>query len=88
MASLHLEHLSEGFDSTSTQRIELRILVIALGELADQCRHLNQGTPLHVEGSLNQKRWIRDGKVRWGKTELMAHTIKSMDQHTLSQSQA
>ncbi|MEO5364262.1 MAG: single-stranded DNA-binding protein [Magnetococcus sp. DMHC-8] len=75
VAHLHLEHLSQGRGTEQAQRLELRLPVLALGPLAERCRLLSQGTLLHVEGSLNQKRWVRDGKVRWGVTELLACRI-------------
>lgn len=80
VARLCLEHLSQESAGDAPQRIELRMAVLALGRLAEQCRPLVQGTPLHVEGRLNQKRWIRDGQVRWGQTELLACQIRHVVQ--------
>lgn len=79
VAHLHIEHVSQGSEGEHPPRIELRMPVLALGLLAEQCRPLAQGSLLYVEGTLNQKRWIRDGKIRWGETELLAHHIKRMD---------
>ncbi len=79
VAHLHLDHASGGSDGDPLQRIELHLPVLALGPLAERCRPLAPGTTLHVEGRLNQKRWIRDGKVRWGQTELLAHQIRPME---------
>lgn len=81
VAYLHVEHVSHGSEGDHAQRIELRMPVLALGLLAEQCRPFSQGSTLRVEGTLNQKRWIRDGKVRWGQTELLAHHIRRVDQH-------
>ncbi|MEO5339081.1 MAG: hypothetical protein H7837_00990 [Magnetococcus sp. MYC-9] len=82
VAHLCMEHLSQESAVDPLQRIELRMPVLALGPLAEQCRPLTQGTPLHVEGCLNQKRWIRDGKVRWGPTELLAQRIWCFERDT------
>lgn len=79
VASLEVEHVSLESGVTDPQRIELRMSVLALGVLAERCRSFLQGTPLCVEGSLNQKRWIRDGKVRWGRTELLARDIRPLE---------
>ena len=80
VAHLRMEHLSQEPGTNPPQRIELRMAVLALGRLAEQCRPLAQGTSLLVEGRLNQKRWIRDGKVRWGETELLAQQIRCLSQ--------
>ncbi|MBF0447712.1 MAG: single-stranded DNA-binding protein [Magnetococcales bacterium] len=80
VAQLMIEHISENRQGEhSINRLELHQHVVALGELADQCRDFEPGQGIRVEGSLNQKRWIRDGKVRWGKTELYARTIQPLD---------
>jgi primosomal replication protein N len=79
VALLEMEHISEAGPSAVIKRLELRMPVVALGELADQCREIVPGQHIRVAGSLNQKRWIRDGKVRWGKTELFAQTILLLD---------
>lgn len=80
VASLDVEHVSlkSGVGANPPLRIELRMPVLALGELAERCRLFSQGVSLYVEGRLNQKRWIRDGKVRWGRTELLAQQIKTL----------
>ncbi|MBF0196049.1 MAG: single-stranded DNA-binding protein [Magnetococcales bacterium] len=79
VAMLIVEHLSESEKSAPIQHLELRMPVVALGDLAQTCRDIAVGQNIRVEGSLNQKRWIRDGKVRWGKTELIARTIHLLD---------
>ncbi|MBF0583705.1 MAG: single-stranded DNA-binding protein [Magnetococcales bacterium] len=79
VAHLQLEHVSQGGEGDPPPRIELQLPVLALGLLAEQCRPLAQGDALRVEGTLNQKRWIRDGKVRWGQTELLARQIGPPD---------
>ncbi|MBF0401843.1 MAG: single-stranded DNA-binding protein [Magnetococcales bacterium] len=79
VAHLQLEHVSQGGEGDPPPRIELQLPVLALGPLAERCRPLIPGDALHVEGTLNQKRWIRDGKVRWGQTELLAHQIRPLD---------
>ena len=78
-ALLMIEHISETNPSAPIQRLELHMPVVALGELANQCRNIVPGQSIRVEGYLNQKRWIRDGKVRWGKTELFARTIQLLE---------
>lgn len=88
LASLEVEHVSLESGADNPRRIELRIPVLALGTLAELCRLLSQGTQIRVEGSLNQKRWIRDGKVRWGRTEILAQNIKSLDSGRESSSPA
>ncbi|MBF0460081.1 MAG: single-stranded DNA-binding protein [Magnetococcales bacterium] len=88
MARLYVEHLSQETAPDTggqPQRMELQMPVLALGVLAERCRPLAQGTSLHVEGNLNQKRWIRDGKIRWGQIELQAHQIRVMEQNQLDQ---
>ena len=79
VASLEVEHCSQEGIGDRTRRIELRIPVQALDALAERCRPLVQGVVLRLEGTLNQKRWIRDGRVRWGKTELLAKEITPLD---------
>lgn len=75
LATLVLEQVQDTLGKLPVPRLALKLTVVALGRLADQCRPLQTGQSLHVEGSLNQKRWIRDGKVRWGKMELLARII-------------
>ncbi|MBF0096354.1 MAG: single-stranded DNA-binding protein [Magnetococcales bacterium] len=74
LACLTVEHLSQQ-EQFAAQRIEVRMGVLALGDLAEWCRPLRPGQLLQVEGRLNQKRWIRDGKIRWGQVELWAERI-------------
>ncbi len=74
LACLTVEHLSQQEGGTA-QRIEVRMGVLALGALAEWCRSLHPGQLLQVEGRLNQKRWIRDDKIRWGQVELWAERI-------------
>ncbi len=80
-AVLHLmvEHVSRADPAAAIERLELHMPVVLLGELAERHRDITQGQYLHIEGSLNQKRWIRDGKVRWGKMELLARTVRLTD---------
>ncbi|MBF0213281.1 MAG: single-stranded DNA-binding protein [Magnetococcales bacterium] len=73
-----LEHLSCHEEPDSALRLEARMPVMALGELADRCRTLMPGCTLRVTGRLNQKRWVRDGKVRWGRLELVAMEIRML----------
>ena len=75
VASLEIEHVSLESGVDHPQRIELRMPILALGTVAEECRLFCQGASLSVEGWLNQKRWIRDGKVRWGRTELLAQHV-------------
>ncbi|WP_130472253.1 single-stranded DNA-binding protein [Candidatus Magnetaquicoccus inordinatus] len=74
LACFILEHLSQDA-AFSAQRIEVRMEVSALGDLATRCRSLTTGQAVCVQGRLNQKRWIRDGKIRWGAIELLAEQI-------------
>ncbi|MBF0128096.1 MAG: hypothetical protein HQM02_12925 [Magnetococcales bacterium] len=74
---LELEHLSRHHTPEPSLQLEARIVVMAVGELAESNRFLSPGTLLRVAGRLNQKRWVRDGKVRWGRMELLAMTIHS-----------
>ena len=79
VASLEVEHLSQiasESERTPALRLELHMSVVAAGPLAEWCRQLGPGTPLRVAGFLNQRRWIRDGVVRWGQTELVARQIQ------------
>ncbi|MBF0153579.1 MAG: single-stranded DNA-binding protein [Magnetococcales bacterium] len=77
-ATLELEHRSVAMDIQPLERYELRIVVLAVGSLAETCRNLHPGASLRVTGRLNQRRWIRAGKVRWGRTELVAQGIESI----------
>lgn len=61
------------------ERLALQLTVLAMGSLAEQCRGLPPGTPLRVTGQLNQKRWVRDGKTRWGQVELVARAIDRLE---------
>ncbi|MBF0629003.1 MAG: single-stranded DNA-binding protein [Magnetococcales bacterium] len=76
---LELEHLSCHEQPDSSLRLEVRLPVMALGALAEQCRTLTPGCRLQVTGRLNQKRWVRDGTVRWGRLELLALEVRRID---------
>ena len=78
---MEIEHISVEPGNDQPQRLELHMPIIALGTLAEQCRTLKQGDSISVEGQLNQKRWIRETQVRWGKTELLARRIRALDGH-------
>ncbi|MBF0383529.1 MAG: single-stranded DNA-binding protein [Magnetococcales bacterium] len=80
VALLVVEHISQKDQSAPIQHLELRMPIVALGDLAQKCHEITVGQNIRVEGSLNQKRWIRDGKVRWGKIELFANTIQLLDE--------
>ncbi|MBF0177561.1 MAG: single-stranded DNA-binding protein [Magnetococcales bacterium] len=77
LATLEVEHRSDMVDVQPLSRYELRMVVLAIGPLAEACRTLPPGSHLRVEGRLNQRRWIRAGKTRWGRTELVARHIES-----------
>jgi len=79
VASFELEHLSCHAQPDSGLRLEMRLPVMALGALAERCRVFSPGCLLRVTGRLNQKRWIRDGQVRWGRVELFALGICGLD---------
>lgn len=76
VSTLELEHVSRSHGTEPVERLELRIPVLAMGLLAEESRGFPVGTRLRVEGRLNQKRWIRDEKVRWGRTELVAQKLQ------------
>ena len=76
VATLELEHRSWAVGMEPALKLELHIPVVAVGPLAEWCRRLVVGDRLRVDGRLNQRRWIRDGKVRWGRTELVARDIR------------
>lgn len=78
VVTLELEHVSRT-GGEPLQRLELRMPVVVVGPLAAQCRSLTPGTVLSVQGRLNQKRWIRDEKVRWGRTELVATHLQVLE---------
>lgn len=78
VATLELEHLSIHDDPEPGLRLEAHMVVIAMGALAEQYRACAVGTTLHVQGRLNQKRWIRDERVRWGRLELLATRIQRL----------
>ncbi|MBF0142173.1 MAG: single-stranded DNA-binding protein [Magnetococcales bacterium] len=75
VAFLELEHRSLAKDLLPLERLELCMRVVATGSLAEQVRELHPGTPLQVEGRLNQQRRTRNGNLRWGRTELVALRI-------------
>lgn len=75
VARMELEHLSTPQELAPLNRLELRIPVLAMGDLAERCRTYPPGARLRAEGRLNQKRWIRDGKTRWGAVELVARSV-------------
>ncbi|MBF0426219.1 MAG: single-stranded DNA-binding protein [Magnetococcales bacterium] len=78
LVALELEHRSTVSDTQPPERCELRITVLAVGPLAGQCQDLPPGARLRVVGRLNQRRWIRAGETRWGRTELIAQEIASL----------
>lgn len=76
---IELEHLSCHEQPDPALRYEVRMPVLALGSLAERWRTLTPGCRLRVTGRLNQKRWVRDNKVRWGRLELVALEITPQD---------
>ncbi len=81
--SLELEHLSQYDDPEPALRLELRMTVVVVGVLAELHRRLPLGSVLRVTGRLNQKRWVRDGKVRWGVIELVACDLQVLTPITI-----
>lgn len=79
VATLELEHLSTHDDPEPGLRLEARMVVVAMGPLAERYRACAVGSRLRVQGRLNQKRWIRDDRVRWGRLELLAREIQRVD---------
>ncbi|MBF0368232.1 MAG: single-stranded DNA-binding protein [Magnetococcales bacterium] len=75
VARFELEHIARTQHAATGERMALRMTVVAIGSLAEACRRLTAGTRLLVHGQLNQKRWIREGQVRWGRAELVALEI-------------
>ncbi|MBF0189580.1 MAG: single-stranded DNA-binding protein [Magnetococcales bacterium] len=75
---LEIEHDSRHEQPDSSLSFQARMPVMALGELAARCRSLTPGCTLRVSGRLNQKRWVKDGKVRWGRLELVAMEIRML----------
>ncbi|MBF0624232.1 MAG: single-stranded DNA-binding protein [Magnetococcales bacterium] len=75
VAELVLAHAREVSDLPPITRCELQMTVVAVGSLAEACRNWAPGIPLRVSGRLNQRRWIRDGRTRWGPVELVAQTL-------------
>lgn len=75
-ARLTLEHRSRAADPATLGgeelRLELRMAVLALGGLAEQCRTWQPGSTVLAEGRLNQQRWTRNNRLRWGQVELVA----------------
>jgi len=72
VATLELEHESHFFDTGPIKRLELKVPVVMFDTLAERCAELPAGTRIRVIGRLNQKRWIRDNRIRWGQVELIA----------------
>ncbi|MEO5345713.1 MAG: single-stranded DNA-binding protein [Magnetococcus sp. YQC-9] len=86
VAYLEVEHFSTHDAPETALRLEARVVVVTMGALAESCRGLTSGTRLRVIGRLNQKRWVRDGQVRWGRLELLALKIEilaSDERHSL-----
>ncbi|MBF0164056.1 MAG: single-stranded DNA-binding protein [Magnetococcales bacterium] len=79
VATLELEHLSIHDDPEPGLRLEARMVVVAMGALAERYRACAVGSMLRVQGRLNQKRWIRDDRIRWGRLELLAREIQRVD---------
>lgn len=73
VVSLEVEH--DTLDPRSGQRTAVHITVIALDQLAEYGRTLPVGASVRVVGSLDQRRWIREGKTRWGRMELLARQL-------------
>ncbi|MBF0284263.1 MAG: single-stranded DNA-binding protein [Magnetococcales bacterium] len=57
----------------------LRLPVTATGKLAEFCRTLPSGQRLRVVGALDQKRWMREGRTRWGGVELTAESVERLE---------
>lgn len=55
--------------------------IVAWEGLAEQCKDLQEGTLLHVEGRLQTRSWEdRDHpEIKHYRTEIIAHTIKLVD---------
>lgn len=86
VTTLELEHSSNFPDTGPIKRLELQIPVVMFDTLAEQCAELPAGTRIRVIGRLNQKRWIRDNRIRWGQVEIIATTVEilpSQQKHTL-----
>ncbi|MBF0146620.1 MAG: single-stranded DNA-binding protein [Magnetococcales bacterium] len=76
VATVELEHTSGYSDIAPLQRLELNIPVVLFDTLADLYGDLAAGTRISVIGRLNQKRWIRDDRIRWGQVEVIATSLK------------
>jgi primosomal replication protein N len=76
---LVVEHLSEITDLPPLERLAARLDVLATGPLGEFGATLAPGTRIHVTGSLNQRRFIRGGQVRWGRLELYARTLRLIE---------
>lgn len=76
VTTLELEHSSNLPDTGPIKRLELQIPVVTFDTLAEQCAELPAGTRIRVIGRLNQKRWIRDNRIRWGQVEIIATAIE------------
>lgn len=76
VATLELEHTSEVADADPIKRLELKMPVVSFGALAEVCAALPQGACVRVVGRLNQKRWIRENRIRWGQVEVIATSLE------------
>ncbi|MBF0421466.1 MAG: single-stranded DNA-binding protein [Magnetococcales bacterium] len=75
VATLELEHLSSHADIIPLRRLELKMVVVVFDSLADLTAQFSAGTRVRIHGRLNQKRWIRENKVRWGPVEVIATAV-------------
>ncbi|MBF0110687.1 MAG: single-stranded DNA-binding protein [Magnetococcales bacterium] len=78
VAVAELDHAAEFPDTTPVKRLELKISVVLFDTLADRCAGLAAGTPVRIVGRLNQKRWIRDNRIRWGQVEIIATAMETI----------
>ncbi|MBF0159871.1 MAG: single-stranded DNA-binding protein [Magnetococcales bacterium] len=78
LARMELAHHCRNSDLPPIEEWAVRMTVLAVGPLAEQCRLLFPGARIEITGRLNQKRWLRDGQTRWGKLELVARKIRTL----------
>lgn len=83
VASFTLAHASAVHDLDPLPRLELNLPVMALGRLADQALALAPGSRVRIQGRLNQKRWTRSGKTRWGAVELVVLDLLPLESEPL-----
>lgn len=76
VVTLTVEHLSARQDLPPLERLAVQMQAVACGVLAGQVKSLLPGSRIRLEGSLNQRRFLRRGKISWGRLELQLKGVR------------